>query len=59
MAFDQRNSHYLNEKNRIFPKSEPDFWDVMDADYNIKTGNTFGETEQITLQLQNWRSEQR
>lgn len=45
MAFDEHNSHYLNEKNRIFPQSGPDFWRTMDADYNIKTGNTFGETE--------------
>lgn len=59
MAFDQKNNHYLNEKNRIFPKSEPDNWDIMDADYNIKTGNTFGETQERTLWLQGWRGEQR
>ena len=55
MAFDQKNSHYLNEKNRIFPQSGPDQWDTMDTDYNIKTGNTFGETEEITIQLQGWK----
>ncbi len=55
MAFDEHNSHYLNEKNRIFPQSGPDFWRTMDADYNIKTGNTFGETEQITIEKQGWK----
>ena len=54
MAFDQHNSHYLNEKRRIFPQSGPDYWRTMDADYNIRTGNTFGETEQITIQKQGW-----
>lgn len=53
---DQRNSHYLNEKNRIIPTSEPDTWDVMDADYNIRTGNTFGQSQERTIELQGWRS---
>ena len=53
--FDEHNSHYLNEKNRIHLKEGPDFWRTMDADYNIKTGNTFGETEQITIQKQGWK----
>lgn len=57
MAFDQKNSHYLNEKNRIFPQSGPDHWDIMDADYNIKTGNTFGESQEATIQLQGWKEE--
>ena len=56
--FDQTNSHYLNEKNRLFPKSGPDYWGKTDADYNIKTGNTFGESEEITLGKQGWRGEE-
>lgn len=56
--FDQKNSHYLNEKNRIFPQSDPDYWDTMDADYNIKSGNLFGETEERTIELQGWRTEE-
>ena len=55
--FDENNSHYLNEKNRIFPQSEPDSWGKTDADYNIKTGNTFGQSEEITLYKQGWRGE--
>ena len=57
-SFRQGESHYLNEKNRIFPKSGPDFWGKTDADYNIKGGNTFGETEEITIEKQGWRSEE-
>lgn len=56
-SFSQNQSHYLNEKNRIFPQSGPDFWGKVDADYNIKTGNTFGQSEDITLQKQGWREE--
>ena len=56
--FDQKNSHYLNEKNRLFPKSGPDNWGKVDADYNIQTGNTFGESEDITIDKQGWRSEE-
>ena len=55
--FDQNNSHYLNEKNRLFPTSGPDDWGKVDADYNIKTGNTFGESEERTIEKQGWRSE--
>ncbi len=55
--FDQKNSHYLNEKNRIFPQSGPDTWQTMDADYNIRTGNTFGESEEETLEKQGWEGE--
>ena len=54
--FDEHNSHYLNEKNRILPQSGPDEWDTMDADYNIRTGNTFGESEDRTIEMQGWRS---
>lgn len=56
-SFQQNQSHYLNENNRIFPQSDPDYWGKTDADYNIKTGNTFGETESITLERQGWRGE--
>ncbi len=52
---DLTNSHYLNEKNRIIPKDERDSWQIMDADYNIRTGNTYGETEEITLNKQGWK----
>ena len=55
-SFKQNQSHYLNEKNRIFPQSGPDSWGTTDADYNIKTGNTFGELESITLEQQGWKS---
>ena len=55
--FDQHNSHYLNEKNRLFPKSGPDYWGTVDADYNIKTANTFGESEEITIEKQGWKGE--
>lgn len=50
-----QNSHYLNEKNRILPNSPADYWGKLDADYNIRTGNTFGETEEITLSKQEWK----
>ena len=55
--FDETNSHYLNEKNRIFPQSGPDSWGQVDADYNIRVGNTFGESEEITIDKQGWRSQ--
>ena len=54
-SFKQKQSHYLNEKNRLFPQSGPDIWGKTDADYNIKTGNTFGESEEITIDKQGWR----
>lgn len=53
--FDEHNSHYLNEKNRIIEQSGPDYWGTTDADYNIKTGQTFGESEEITLDKQGWK----
>ena len=56
-SFQQNQSHYLNEKNRIFPQSGHDTWGKTDADYNIKTGNTFGESEEITIEKQGWRAE--
>lgn len=55
--FDEKNSHYLNQKNRIFPQSGPDEWQVMDADYNIRTGNTYGTSEEETLEKQGWEGE--
>ena len=48
------NSHYLNEANRLFPEDELDSFGDTDADYNIKTGQTFGESEEITLEKQKW-----
>lgn len=56
--FDEKNSHYLNQKNRIFPQSGPDEWGTVDADYNIRTGNTFGQSEERTIELQGWRNEE-
>lgn len=55
-SFQQNQSHYLNERNRFFPQSGPDTWGKTDADYNIKTGNTFGESEDITIERQGWSS---
>lgn len=51
---DMDNSHYLNEVNRLFPEDELDNFGDTDADYNIKTGQTFGESEEITLEKQEW-----
>lgn len=55
-SFQQNQSHYLNERNRLFPQSGPDTWGKTDADYNIRTGNTFGESEDITIERQGWSS---
>ena len=52
---DMTNSHYLNEKNRIIPVDEVDEWQIMDADSNIRTGNTFGEDEAKTIEKQGWK----
>jgi len=30
----------------------------MDADYNIRTGNTYGTSEEETLEKQGWKGEQ-
>ena len=51
---DLKNSHYLNEKNRIFPDYRDAEWTDRDADYNIRSGITFGETEEITIEKQGW-----
>ncbi len=51
---DLTNSHYLNEENRIIEETGPDTFQEPDADYNIRTGQTFGESEDITLEKQNW-----
>lgn len=50
-----KNSHYLNEKNRIIPQKTQEDWQDRDADYNIKSGLTFGETEDRTLENQGWK----
>ena len=54
MSTDLTNSHYLNEQNRIIHRDQPDSWGQLDADYNIRTGQTFGESEEITLEQQGW-----
>ena len=51
---DTHNSHYLNEKNRIFPNDKPDHWQDRDADYNIRSGLTFGSSEEETIEKQGW-----
>ena len=48
------NSHYLNQQNRIIEIDEADEFGKTDADYNIKTGQTFGESEERTLEKQGW-----
>lgn len=57
MAYDPTNSHYLNEKNRLLPEDPQVPWVERDADYNIRTGLTFGETEEITLKKQGWKGD--
>ena len=52
---DMENSHYLNQANRLFPEDPQDEFGETDADYNIKTGQTFGENEETTLSKQEWR----
>ena len=52
--FNEENSHYLNEKNRILPEDKQDHWLHRDADYNIRTGLTFGASEEETLDKQGW-----
>ena len=55
MAYDSNNSHYLNEKNRIIPQPmETEKWTERDADFNIKEGLTFGQSESITIEQQGW-----
>ena len=56
MGTDLTNSHYLNQQNRIIEKDQPDEFDKLDADYNIRTGQTFGESEEKTLDNQGWHS---
>ena len=51
-----KNSHYLNERNRIFPKDEHSDWVDRDADYNIREGLTFGQSEEETIEKQGWHS---
>lgn len=52
---DQTNSHYLNEENRIIEEDPQDKFQEPNADYNIRTGQTFGESEDITLEKQGWK----
>lgn len=54
--YNSENSHYLNEKNRLFPVDPHVPWVDRDADYNIMEGLTFGEIEEETIELQGWRS---
>ena len=56
MSTDLTNSHYLNQENRIFEEDQIDDWGRLDADYNIRTGQTFGESEERTLDKQGWNS---
>ena len=56
---DMHNSHYLNERKRIFPKDKYVPWADRDGDYNIRSGITFGETEQETIEKQGWDGRER
>lgn len=56
---DMQNSHYLNEKNRLFPQEPHVPWVDRDADYNIRSGLTFGETEEETILNQGWNNRER
>lgn len=58
MGYDPHNSHYLNQKNRLFPQDPRYPWVERDADYNIRSGLTFGESEQITLRKQGWEGKE-
>lgn len=51
---DLHNSHYLNEKNRLFPHDKQRPWQDRDADYNIRSGVTFGVSEEETIEKQHW-----
>ena len=55
---DMKNSHYLNERNRIFPEDKHVDWVDRDADYNLPSGLTFGQSESETIEKQGWRSGQ-
>ena len=57
MSTDLTNSHYLNQENRIIEKDQQDEWGQLDADYNIRTGQTFGETEEKKKKKQGWRGQ--
>lgn len=48
------NSHYLNEKNRLFIEDQLRPWQDKDADYNIRSGLTFGTSEEETIEKQGW-----
>lgn len=47
-------SHYLHESKRIIPTDKHVPWKDHDADYNIREGLTFGESETETLSKQGW-----
>ena len=55
---DMQNSHYLNEKNRIFPEDKRVPWVDKDANFNIRSGLTFGESEEVTIEQQHWDGRQ-
>ena len=50
-----RTSHYLHQKYRIRTYPTPKPWVDKDANYNIRSGLLFGESEQKTVELQGWK----
>ena len=49
-----KNSHYLNWRKRLKKLKRKSIWEDRDADYNIRSGITFGETEERTIEQQEW-----
>ena len=54
--FDEKNSHYKNQSNRIKKETGHQDWGIMDSDYNIKSGCLFGTTEEETNDKQGWHN---
>ena len=54
---DMHNSHYINQKNRIIHSDPFVSWVDRDADYNIRSGLTFGQTEEETIEKQGWNAQ--
>ena len=49
-----KNSHYLNWRKRLKKLKRKSTWEDRDADYNIRSGITFGEREEQTIEQQEW-----
>ena len=58
MAVDiTKTSHYLHQAYRIRTFPTRGQWVDKDADYNIRSGLLFGESEEKTIELQGWKSQ--